>query len=92
MGMTASISLARLSEHSSHGGMIITASGNSILANGIAVAVDGDLHSCPIPGHGITSITSSSKNTCGGKGLIKAGDVAGCGAVITTGSMDVLTV
>jgi uncharacterized Zn-binding protein involved in type VI secretion len=92
MAMTASFSLARLGEQSDHGGTIISASGNDILANGIAVAVEGDLHGCPIKGHGITPLISSSKNTSGGKGLIKAGDRAGCGAIITTGSLDVLTV
>jgi uncharacterized Zn-binding protein involved in type VI secretion len=92
MAMTVSISLARLGEQSSHGGTIISASASDIVANGIGVAIEGDLHSCPIEGHGITPITSTSPNHSGGKGLIKAGDVAECGAIITTGSMNVLTV
>ena len=90
MSLTVSISLARLNEQSSHGGTIISASGNDIIANGMSVAVEGDLHSCPI--HGITPIMSTSKNSSGGRGLIKTGDIAGCGAIITSGSMDVLTV
>jgi uncharacterized Zn-binding protein involved in type VI secretion len=88
--MTVSVSLARLGEQSSHGGSIISASGSAITANGIAVAVEGDLHRCPIQGHGITPLISSSPHKSGGKGLIKAGDRAGCGAIITTGSMNVL--
>jgi len=92
MSMTVSISLARLGEQSTHGGTIISASGNNIVANGIAVAVEGDYHRCPIEGHGDTQLISSSRNTSGGKGFIKAGDRAGCGAIITTGSMNVLTV
>jgi uncharacterized Zn-binding protein involved in type VI secretion len=91
MAMSVSISLARLGEQSTHGGEIISATGNSIVANGLAVAVEGDLHRCPIPGHGVTPLISSSLNKSGGKGFIKAGDRAGCGAIITTGSMNVLT-
>ena len=47
------------------------------------VCVDGDLHSCPIVGHGITPVTgNSTKATCGGKTVILNGAVAGCGAII----------
>lgn len=90
--MRVGLSLARLGDQSSHGGTIISASSNALLANGLAVAVDGDLHRCPIEGHGVTPLTSSSRNTSGGKGLIRAGDRAGCGAVVITGSPDVLSV
>lgn len=46
----------------------------------------GDQHSCPLPGHGITSIaTASGDVVINFMGAARVGDVCGCGAVITTG-------
>jgi len=47
----------------------------------------GDLHVCPIPGHGVTPIVTGSLDTIT-EGLPNArvGDIIGCGAVIVTGS------
>jgi uncharacterized Zn-binding protein involved in type VI secretion len=47
----------------------------------------GDLHVCPIPGHGVTPIVTGSLDTIT-EGLPNArvGDITGCGAVIVTGS------
>ena len=91
MSMSSSRSVAYLGSGSSHGGVIISASGKCTV-NGKPAAVTGDLHSCPIKDHGVTALSSSSPNTTGGKALITVGDVAGCGAVITTGSLNVLSV
>ncbi len=44
---------ARLGDVSSHGGVIITSAVRTMV-NGIPVARMGDLHVCPIPGHGVT--------------------------------------
>ena len=70
---------------SSHGGSIITSGGaGNVKPNGTQVAVDGALHSCPIKYHGVTPVTASTstvKNN--GKKIIRQGDMAGCGAVIT---------
>lgn len=84
----ASTSIARLGDTSDHGGVIITASEN-VNADGIGVAREGDLHSCPIPGHGVTPLVSGSTRKVNGKGVIRIGnseDHAGCGAIITQGS------
>lgn len=46
----------------------------------------GDMHQCPIKGHGTTAIISASGDTLiDGFGAARVGDVCGCGAVITQG-------
>ncbi|MFN9529489.1 MAG: PAAR domain-containing protein [Pseudomonadaceae bacterium] len=52
----------------------------------ISVARLGDMHVCPIPGHGTSPIVSASPDTqVNFLGTARVGDVCGCGAVITTG-------
>lgn len=70
---------------SDHGGTII--SGNSkFIIDGIQVSTVGCLHSCPIPGHGVTAIaTGSSMLDIDGLPVAKIGSVTGCGATITEG-------
>lgn len=76
----------RLGDGSSHGGSMVSA-GSTVLVNSVQMCVDGDSHACPIPGHGVTTVSaSSSVKSTGGKRVVKVGDVAGCGAVITQGS------
>lgn len=78
--------IARLGDSSSHGGSIITCAAVTT-TEGILTARVGDLHSCPIPGHGITPIVNGSGNfKTEGKITAVAGSVAGCGAVITPSS------
>lgn len=90
MTLSASKSVVRLGDASSHGGKVTSASGHCNVG-GVAAAVTGDLHSCPLPGHGVTSLTAASSNKTGGKSIVLVGDTAGCGAVMTTGSMNVLS-
>lgn len=75
----------RLGDTSDHGGSMITATGLFIV-NGKTQCVDGDIHDCPIRGHGKTPISSSNSATSNGKSISLVGDKAGCGATITTGS------
>lgn len=78
--------VAKLGDGSSHGGKIISATGG-FTVDGVEGAVAGDMHQCPIKGHGTTPISSSSTATGNGRGVVRSGDVAGCGAVIIgTGS------
>ena len=50
----------------------------------------GDMHVCPIPGHGVTPIVGGSMNTAtDGRPNARFGDIAGCGAVIVSGSLNV---
>jgi uncharacterized Zn-binding protein involved in type VI secretion len=78
--------VARLGDSSDHGGVIISA-GTKMKCDGIFAARVTDLHSCPIPGHGITAITTgSSKVKSEGQYVAVVGSSTGCGATITTGS------
>jgi uncharacterized Zn-binding protein involved in type VI secretion len=79
---------ARLGDTSDHGGVIITGAMRTVV-NGRPAARMGDLHSCPLPFHGITPIVTGSPNTMTeGQPNARIGDVAACGAVIVTGSLD----
>ncbi len=82
--------IVRLGDPSSHGGSMITATG-LFKVNGKVVCVHGDLHSCPIPYHGVTAVSSSNPLKSNGKSVIRVGDTAGCGAVISAGSPDTVT-
>lgn len=79
--------LALLGSTSSHGGTVISASSNFNCA-GVGVARLGDSHSCPIDGHGVTPLVSTPTQNLTNNGEVVAtiGAVAGCGAVIETGS------
>jgi uncharacterized Zn-binding protein involved in type VI secretion len=46
----------------------------------------GDMHSCPIKGHGTTPIVSGSGQTLNGKPIALTGDTTGCGATIIQGA------
>jgi len=71
--------------------MIITSSPNAT-ANGTALALVGNLHSCPIPGHGITAIQSLfTAITLNGVPIARVGDQAACGAVILSGVPSITT-
>jgi uncharacterized Zn-binding protein involved in type VI secretion len=76
---------ARLNDPSSHGGHITSASTDT-KANGIGIARNGDSHTCPITGHGVTALVSTSHVKVNGRSVIRVGDRAGCGAIITVGS------
>lgn len=81
--------VARLGDKSSHGGTIITAT-STVSVNGMPMALEGDLHSCPIKYHGVTPLKSVTTGTdANGKKIITAGAIAGCGAVIVAGSPNV---
>ncbi|MEN6521096.1 MAG: PAAR domain-containing protein [Armatimonadota bacterium] len=79
---------ARLGDRTDHGGTIISGSLRTLI-NGIPAARKGDLHSCPIPGHGVTPIVTGSANvTIEGQPAARTGDITECGAVIISGSPD----
>jgi len=81
---------ARLGDTSDHGGRIITGATRTFI-NGAPAARKGDLHSCPIEGHGITAIETGSERTfIEGQSTARIGDSVGCGAIITSGSPDTL--
>ena len=77
--------IALLGDASTHGGVIITSGQDGkFQVGGIAVAVDGALHSCPITVHGITSVSAiTTKSFDNGKLILTEGAIAGCGAIIS---------
>jgi len=78
--------IARIGDQSSHGGHIITGAAHTFV-NGKPAARKGDLHSCPE--HGVTAIeTGSDKTLIEGQPAARVGDMTGCGAVITSGSLN----
>ena len=77
---------ARLGDSSDHGGEIISAS-STVFAGGVPVARLGDLHACPIHGHGVTPIVSASDSVLAeGRPVARLGDSVGCGATIISGA------
>lgn len=77
----------RIGDGSDHGGQMISGA-NKTTVDGIAVCRVGDMHTCPIPGHGTTPLVSGSGSfRCEGAavGRIRE-DRVGCGAVIMGGS------
>lgn len=83
--------IVRLGDQSDHGGKMVSATGR-FTVNGKQVCVNGDMHQCPIPGHGTTPVSSSSKTKTNGKSVVRTGDKAGCGATLVQGSGDTDTV
>lgn len=78
--------IVRLGDTSSHGGTVIS-SASKWRAEGALIARKGDMHSCPIPGHGVTPIVSGSgKYQCEGQPIARDGDTCGCGAVLISGA------
>lgn len=78
--------IVRLGDTSSHGGTVIS-SADKWTCEGKLIARKGDLHSCPIPGHGVTSIVSgSSKFICEDDPVARTGDTTGCGATLISGA------
>jgi uncharacterized Zn-binding protein involved in type VI secretion len=82
--------IATLGDVSSHGGVIISSASLTQAddpINADLVARVGDLHVCPIPGHGTTPIVNGSGNfKTEGKITAVVGSFCGCGAVIIQGS------
>lgn len=74
--------IAVTGQPSSHGGYLIAGSCKST-RDGRNIGRSGDMHSCPIPDHGVTAVTASTTATCDGIRMLRVGDVAGCGAALT---------
>jgi len=77
--------VACLGDGSSHGGTLVSTNQDGrYKLKGIVVCANGCSHSCPIPGHGTTSVSAvTTKSYVNGKLIVTSGAVAGCGAVIT---------
>jgi len=77
--------IALLGDSSDHGGTVISHNQDGrFKVNGIEVAVEGAMHSCAHPEHGVTSISAVTvKSYCNGKLILTEQAVAGCGARLT---------
>lgn len=83
--------IARIGDTSSHGGIIITCCQKTI-CEGKLIARVTDLHSCPIPFHGITPILTGSPNhIVEGKQCARTSSITGCGASIIGGAQKTFT-
>ncbi|RTG97853.1 hypothetical protein CSW25_05850 [Thermus scotoductus] len=70
----------RQGDTSNHGGLVQSGA-PKVLIVGLPAARVGDLHACPITGHGITPIVSgSAKVLIAGAPAARAGDTTACGA------------
>ena len=82
--------VARTGDVSSHGGVLALPFAKSVLTNDRWTAHTGTMHVCPIKGHGITPIVSPVMVVLvEDKPIATVGSVAGCTAVVVTGSGDV---
>ena len=84
--------VARINDTSDHGGYIVSVTTTKTFLDSSSrlVARVGDLHICPIPGHGITPIVNGSGNfLCESKVTAVVGSICGCGARINSGSSTV---
>jgi len=86
---------ARVSDPTSHPGMIAGPGALNVLINGLPAARVGDLHACAFPPpagpHPPTPIAMGSATVLiAGQPAARQGDATGCGAVIIVGSTNVL--
>ena len=74
-----------IGDRSNHGGTVTTHNQDGTLtAAGELVSLENASHSCPIEGHGITSITAVTvKSYHNGKLILTELAIAGCGARLT---------
>lgn len=81
--------IARLGDQNSHGGVILTGS-ETKLSDGLPTARLGDTASCPL--HGTNSIVDTivTDYLIDGKPVATVGAIMACGAIIITGSEDIL--
>jgi len=79
----------RQGDGSSHGGTVISGAPKVFIVGAPAARV-GDLHSCPLRGHGTTPIVSgSAKVTIAGSPAARTGDATACGASLIAGQSKV---
>jgi uncharacterized Zn-binding protein involved in type VI secretion len=80
--------VCRIGDQSDHGGHLISTTQHFVKCNGQYVCViPTTMHSCPIPGHGVTPIVNTPVHNCyiDGQKIVTIGSQAGCGAIMITG-------
>ena len=86
---------ARVTDATSHPGMVAGPGMPNVLIGGLPAAVVGDLHACALPPdagpHPPNPFVRGSANVLiGGRPALRLGDLAACGATIVTGFPTVL--
>jgi uncharacterized Zn-binding protein involved in type VI secretion len=86
---------ARVGDTTVHGGTVTGPGVPTVLVGGMPAAVMGDMHACVIPSPPphppVTPFTMGSATVLvGGRGMLRVGDVCGCGASAAVGSPTVL--
>jgi uncharacterized Zn-binding protein involved in type VI secretion len=82
---------ARLADQTSHGGLVTGPGIPTVLIENKPAAVMHDLHTCPVPQPHPPSPFELGSTTVliGGRGALRVGDSAGCGAAIVLGAVTV---
>jgi uncharacterized Zn-binding protein involved in type VI secretion len=83
--------ICKIGDLSDHGGHLIYTSQTFVRCNHQLVCVKPTtLHSCPIPGHGVTPIVYVPGHNCWieGKTIVTIGSKAGCGATMITACLN----
>lgn len=84
--------ICRIGDQSDHGGHLISTTQSFVKCNGgVVCVIPTTMHSCPIPGHGVTPIVSTPVHNLYADGLkiVTVGSKAGCGAIMVTGCANV---
>jgi uncharacterized Zn-binding protein involved in type VI secretion len=86
---------ARVTDSTSHPGIILGPGVATVLIAGMPAAVAGDSHKCnftpPPQSHGANTILKGSTSVkIGKRGALRIGDAATCGATIVTGATNVI--
>ena len=78
--------VARITDVTSHGGIILSCSPN-VTNSGLGIARVGDIGVCPVKYHGpFVIVSGSGKTTANGKSVARITSVVSCGAVVVSGS------
>jgi len=85
---------ARVTDPTSHPGVVTGPGVPTVLIGGLPAAVAGDLHTCSFPGtppHPPTPFVPGSPTVLiGGRPALRVGDLSGCGATIVAGAPTVV--
>jgi uncharacterized Zn-binding protein involved in type VI secretion len=83
---------ARTGDPTNHGGVVSGPGVPTVLIAGTPAAVAADGHLCPVPQPHPPSVFAFGSGTVliGGRGALRLGDAAGCGAQIVAGATTVI--
>jgi uncharacterized Zn-binding protein involved in type VI secretion len=77
---------ARVTDPSTHGGVVTGPGVPTVLIGGLPAAVMGDLHACSQPHPPTPFSLGSATVQIGGRPALRMGDVCGCGAAAVLGA------